>query len=130
MADFKWLRHEFVLAAHRAQIAQHGGTDGIRDHGLLESALARPQNSAAYNPEHDVHDIAAPYLFGIAKNHPFVDGNKRVAYAATETFLIINGHEATADQLAKYEMVIRIASGELDEPGAAEWLRANFRPAN
>lgn len=130
MAEFKWLRHELVLAAHRAQIREHGGIDGIRDEGLLESALARPKNVAAYNPGCDAADLAAAYIYGIANNHPFVDGNKRVAYAAGEVFMVINGFRATADQVTKYEMMIGVASGALDERSVAEWLRANFSPAD
>lgn len=127
MARYTWLRHEFVFAAHRAQIESHGGTDGIRDERLLESALARPRNTASYAPEADAADLAAAYLFGIVKNHPFVDGNKRVAYAAAESFMILNGYEPVVSQLDKYEMVIRVASSEMDERGAAEWLRKSFR---
>lgn len=126
MSDIKWLRREFILAAHNAQITEHGGSAGIRDEGLLDSALARPENLAHYEPDSDVPALAAAYLFGIAKNHPFVDGNKRVAYAAAESFLIINGFESSVGQLEKYEVVIRVASGDLDELGAAEWLRNSF----
>jgi len=86
----KWLRIDAVLAMHKRQIAEHGGSDGVRDIGLLESALARPQNIAVYEPDADIARLAAAYAFGIAKNHPFVDGNKRTSLVACRTFLILN----------------------------------------
>lgn len=129
MADIKWLSREFIFAAHRAQLTQHGGTDGLRDEGLLESALARPKNLAAYADQPSLQELAAAYLFGIAKNHPFVDGNKRVAYAAAEAFLILNAHVVTASQLEKYEMVIRVASGDADESEIVSWLKTHTQRA-
>ena len=89
----KWLRVDAVLAMHKRQIAEHGGGDGVRDIGLLESALARAQNILAYEPDADIARLAAAYGFGIAKNHPFVDGNKRMALVATRTYLLLNGYE-------------------------------------
>lgn len=129
MGEIKWLRRELILAAHRAQLIGHGGTAGIRDEALLDSALARPLNLAAYEEEASVFELAAAYLFGIARNHPFVDGNKRVAYAAAEMFLILNGCEPKASQPEKYEMMILAASGDIDADEIAKWLAAHFEEA-
>ncbi|MBJ7459847.1 MAG: type II toxin-antitoxin system death-on-curing family toxin [Thermoleophilaceae bacterium] len=129
MAEIKWLHREFIFAAHRAQLNQHGGSDGLRDEGLLESALARPVNLAAYEEDVSTQAFAAAYLFGIAKNHPFVDGNKRVAYTAAEAFLILNGLTVTASQLEKYEMVIRVASGQTEESEVFDWLKTHTQLA-
>ena len=119
----KWLRLDAVLAMHRRQIAEHGGGDGVRDLGLLESALARPQNVAAYEPETDIARLAAAYAFGIAKNHPFVDGNKRTALVAARTFLILNGRNINATPVEKYTTFLRLAEGSLAEDELAAWLR-------
>lgn len=129
MENVKWLRREFIVAAHNAQIKDHGGSPGLRDEGLLESALARPVNLNSYEPQSSVARLAAAYLFGIARNHPFVDGNKRVAYAAAEVFLILNGRKPTVGQVEKYEMVMRVASGEATEEDAAMWFEQNSREA-
>ena len=119
----KWLRLDAVLAMHRRQIAEHGGGDGVRDLGLLESALARPQNVAAYEPEADIARLAAAYAFGIAKNHPFVDGNKRTALVAARTFLLLNGFDLKATPVEKYTTFLRLAEGSLSEDELAAWLR-------
>ena len=119
----KWLRVDAVLAMHRRQIAEHGGDDGVRDIGLLESALARAQNIAAYEPEADIACLAAAYGFGIAKNHPFVDGNKRTALVATRTFLILNGYTLQASPVDKYTTFLQLAEGSLSEEELANWLR-------
>lgn len=129
MSEIRWLGREFIFAAHRAQLNQHGGSDGLRDEGLLESALARPVNLAAYEEDASLQALAAAYLFGIAKNHPFVDGNKRVAYAAAESFLILNGLTVTASQLEKYEMVIGVASGHTQEVEIVAWFQMHAQPA-
>ncbi|MES2460133.1 MAG: type II toxin-antitoxin system death-on-curing family toxin, partial [Armatimonadota bacterium] len=98
-----WLREDVVLAIHRRQLAEHGGSEGVRDSGLLSSALARPQNLLAYGePTPDLPSLAAAYAFGIVRNHPFVDGNKRTGYVVCRTFLIINGQDITASQQEKY----------------------------
>ncbi len=120
----KWLRVDAVLAMHKRQIAEHGGGDGVRDIGLLESALARAQNILAYEPDADIARLAAAYGFGIAKNHPFVDGNKRTALVATRTYLLLNGYELRATPADKYLTFIRLAEGSLTEDEFAEWLRA------
>lgn len=118
----KWISEKAALAIHEEQIAEHGGQGGVRDLGLLQSALARPHNLLAYgNP--DIASLAASYAFGLAKNHPFFDGNKRVSLAVTEAFLMLNGHELAADDTACVETWLRVAEGSLDEAGLAEWLR-------
>ncbi len=122
----KWLLTSAVLAMHKAQIAEHGGSDGVRDRGLLESALARPRNLPAYQPESDLASLAASYAYGIAKNHPFVDGNKRTALVATRTFLALNGCELTATREEKYLTFISLADGGLSEEELAEWLREHL----
>ncbi len=122
MAKITWLRREMILAVHRTQLIDHGGTDGIRDEGLLDSALARPVNLEAYESNVSLPRLGAAYLFGLVKNHAFVDGNKRIAYIAAETFLTLNGLVVIATQIEKYELVIRAASGELDEDQLAAWF--------
>ena len=121
----KWLRVDAVLAMHRRQIAEHGGDDGVRDIGLLESALARAQNIAAYEPEADIARLAAAYGFGIAKNHPFIDGNKRTALVATRTFLILNGYTLQASPVDKYTTFLQLAEGSLSEEELTNWIRVN-----
>jgi death-on-curing protein len=125
LSDPRWLRLEVVLAVHEQQIAEHGGAPGLRDRGMLESALARPQQKAAYG-EPDLADLAAAYAFGIARNHPFVDGNKRVAFVALELFLRINGFELVADDRACLAVMLDLAAGELEEEALAAWVRARL----
>src|SRR3546814_13224751 len=93
--NWVWISAEVAMAAHAEQLAEHGGGEGVRDAGLLESAMARPQNLAAYH-EPDAAELAAAYAYGIARNHPFVDGNKRTAAVVSETFLVLNGYVLTA----------------------------------
>ncbi len=119
----KWLRVDAVLAMHRRQIAEHGGEDGVRDLGSLESALALAQNIAAYEPEADIARLAAAYGFGIAKNHPFIDGNKRTALVAVRTFLILIGYTITATPADKYTTILQLAEGTLSEEELIDWLR-------
>jgi len=119
----KWLRVDAVLGMHKRQIAEHGGGDGVRDLGLLESALGRPQNIAVYEPDSDIARLAAAYAFGIAKNHPFVDGNKRTALVACRTFLILNGYQLTATPTEKYLTFLSLAEGTISEEELAAWLR-------
>lgn len=120
----RWLLIDRVLAIHSRQIAEHGGGDGVRDVGLLESALARPENVAAYESEADIACLAAAYAFGIVKNHPFIDGNKRTGYVVMETFLIKNGYILTASPADKYTTFLQLAEGSLSEEELAEWLRS------
>ena len=119
----KWLRTDAVLAMHARQIAEHGGGSGVRDVGLLKSALARPQNILSYEPDADIARLAASLAVGIAKNHPFVDGNKRTALVATRTFLILNGFELKATQQEKYLTFLSLAEGSISEDELAVWLR-------
>jgi death-on-curing protein len=124
---WRWVAAEVLLAVHEEQLAEHGGAAGVRDLGLFESALARPQNQAAYgNP--DAADLAAAYGVGLAKNHPFIDGNKRTAFVAVELFLALNGHDLVADDADCVLTMLSVAAGSLDEPGFAAWLRTHSRP--
>ena len=125
LAQVIWIDEAVVLAVHEEQVAEHGGRLRLRDRGLLESALARPRNLAAYG-EPDIADIAASYAFGLAKNHPFVDGNKRVSLVVTETFLLLNAHELLADDAQCLSIWLDLAEGKIDEAALAEWLRADI----
>jgi death on curing protein len=122
----KWLPREAVLAIHDRQLAEHGGSEGIRDAGLLDSALQRPLNKFAHG-EPDLFELAAAYPFGIARNHPFVDGNKRVALVASLTFLRLNGFKATSTQEENVAVFLAVAAGELEEEALAAWLRKHAR---
>ncbi|MDD5587185.1 MAG: type II toxin-antitoxin system death-on-curing family toxin [Alphaproteobacteria bacterium] len=121
---FRWLREHEVLAMHGELIAGHGGSDGVRDPGLLDSALARPLQKAAYD-DPSVFDCAAAYAFGIIRNHPFIDGNKRTGFVAAAVFMKLNGWDLTAAEAEAYSAIITLAQGELDESGITNWLRAN-----
>jgi death-on-curing protein len=123
-----WVADAVALAMHREQIAEHGGGDGVRDSGLFESAMARPQNLAAYG-DPVAADIAASYAFGIARNHPFVDGNKRTAAAVSETFLVLNGHVLAATDAEVVVTFLALASGELTEHELADWFRERVQQA-
>ncbi|MBR9989058.1 MAG: type II toxin-antitoxin system death-on-curing family toxin, partial [Gemmatimonadetes bacterium] len=120
-----WLSMTVILAIHSDQIREHGGSLGVRDKGLLESALDRPRNRFHYERESDSAQLAAAYGFGIAKNHPFIDGNKRVAFQAMYVFLGINGRTITADEEEVVRLVLALASGDLTEDELVEWLRTN-----
>jgi len=127
MAEIKWLLEETVYAIHKRQIAEHGGSDGARDEGLLLSALARPQNLPAYSEETpDIAQLAAALAYGIAKNHPFIDGNKRTALVIARTFLLLNGFSLDASQEEKYLTFLRLAEGSVNEAELAEWIRRNL----
>ena len=117
-----WVSLEVALAAHHEQIAEHGGGEGVRDSGMLESAMARPQNLVAYGYP-DGAELAAAYAFGIARNHPFVDGNKRTAAVVSETFLALNGHDLTATDAELVVTFLALAAGELSERELAAWFR-------
>lgn len=123
-AEPVWVLKAAVLAFHLRQLAEHGGGEGVRDEGLLDSALGRPLNKFSYE-EPDIFMLAAAYAYGIATNHPFVDGNKRTAYVTALTFLRLNGFRVTASQTDKYDTFIKLASGELEEEALAEWFRSN-----
>ncbi|MBA2770584.1 MAG: type II toxin-antitoxin system death-on-curing family toxin [Sphingomonas sp.] len=117
-----WVAADVAIAAHAEQLAEHGGGEGVRDMKLLESAMARPQNLAAYG-DPDAAALAAAYAFGIARNHPFVDGNKRTAAVVSETFLILNGHALEAKDAELVVAFLTLAAGELSEEALAEWFR-------
>jgi death-on-curing protein len=126
MANWRWLDPRLAEALHAEQLAEHGGAAGIRDAGLLTSALSRPQNLASYgNP--DVADLAAAHAWGIIRSHPFVDGNKRVALILCETFLVINGYELDADDVSLTMAFVELAAGTMDEATLAKWLRSRIR---
>lgn len=128
MTEPVWLDAEVLLLLHRAALAEHGGLDGVRDPGLLDSALARPMNLHAYEGETDLCRLAASYAAGIVRNHPFADGNKRAAFLAAVVFLERNG---MAPELAEGEAIaamLDLAAGDLPEEGFAAWLRDNTRP--
>jgi death on curing protein len=122
IAEPKWLLRDTVTAMHGRQLAEHGGGEGIRDAGLLDSALQRPLNKFAYG-EPDLCDLAAAYAYGIARNHPFVDGNKRTALVSSLTLLELNGHRSTSTQAENVIVFLSLAAGELDEDALAAWLR-------
>ncbi|MBA3768833.1 MAG: type II toxin-antitoxin system death-on-curing family toxin [Acidobacteria bacterium] len=124
MAQIVWLLEETVIAIHHRQISEHGGREGLRDEGLLASALARPQNLLAYaEPRPDLAALAAAYAYGIAHDHPFVDGNKRTSLVAARTFLLLNGVNLEASQDEKYLTFLRLAQGTLTEEKLADWIR-------
>ncbi len=123
--SFVWIEEAVVWAVHEVQLAEHGGSAGVRDAGLLESALARPLNLAVYGSP-DIADCAAAYGFGIARNHPFIDGNKRTAFVCTELFVELNGYSLTADDAECVSTMLAVAAGELDESAFAAWLRQHM----
>ncbi|MDQ6679888.1 MAG: type II toxin-antitoxin system death-on-curing family toxin [Pseudomonadota bacterium] len=123
-ADPVWIEHSIIVAVHEEQLAEHGGPPGLRDAGLLESALARPCQLAVYG-DPDLADLAAAYGFGLAKNHPFVDGNKRTAFVAIELCLALNSSELMADDAQCALTMLAVAAGDLDEAGLAQWIRAH-----
>ena len=119
-----WIDASVIPAVHEEQLSEHGGALGLRDAGLLESALARPMQLAAYG-EPDAAALAAAYGFGLARNHAFVDGNKRTAFVAVELFLSLNGHELSADDADCVLTMLRLAAGELAESEFAAWIRTH-----
>jgi len=122
MNDYKWLSREAVEIMHEEQLAEHGGLPGLKDENALEAAMARPLNKAAYG-ENDLFALAAAYLYGIVRNHPFSDGNKRVGYLTAFTFLYINGYLIEADDGTVVAFVQGVAAGEIDETGARQFLK-------
>jgi len=123
-----WVETALVLAIHDRQLAEHGGSAGVRDEGLLESALARPKQLLTYgDPPPDLCDLAAALAHGLARNHPFVDGNKRTAAVACETFLEMNGATLEAEDLELYPLYLALADGNLSERDFAAWLRVHAR---
>jgi len=120
-----WLRRDVILAVHDEQLAEHGGAQELRDGGLLDSALARPQHLSTYG-DPDAAELAAAYAWGIARNHPFVDGNKRTALVAAELFLVLNGYELQADDAECVVTMLKVASGEMAEDDFAAWIRGHM----
>jgi death on curing protein len=128
MTKIVWLLEETLTAIHHRQIAEHGGSEGLRDEGLLSSALARPQNLLAYGePPPDLASLAAAYAYGIVRNHPFVDGNKRTALVAARTFLILNGVDLDATQDDKVLTFVNLAEGVISEEELAGWIRKRIQ---
>lgn len=128
MTDWKWVRPETAEAIHDEQLAEHGGGAGVRDNGALLSALARPQNLVAYGSP-DAAALAAAYAFGVAKNHPFVDGNKRTAWVLARLFLQMNGAILKFDAVEAVVVMLALAAGDLSEGELADWLRERINLA-
>ena len=127
MSGWRWIDKRALLLLHDESLAEHGGAAGLRDEGLLESALARPQHRATYgNP--DLAELAAACGVGFGKNHPFIDGNKRVAFLAVGVFLALNGLRLVATQAEATLTMLGVASGEVEEAAFAAWIRAHTAP--
>ena len=122
-----WLNAQVLRAVHEEQLAEHGGGSGVRDEGLFESAINPPLNLAVYG-DPDVAALAAAYGFGLARKHPFVDGNKRTAFVAVELFLALNGWDLMADDAQCVLTMLALAAGDLGEDELAQWLRAHIQP--
>jgi death on curing protein len=122
-----WISKRLALAIHDRQLAEHGGSIGVRDETLLDSAIARPQQLFAYgDPPPDLAALSASLAYGLARNHPFIDGNKRTAAVACETFIRLNSARLQADDLELYPVYLALAEGSLSESGFAEWLREHL----
>ncbi|HEX4693228.1 type II toxin-antitoxin system death-on-curing family toxin [Sphingomonas sp.] len=128
MQTWIWVDTSVALAAHAEQLAEHGGASGVRDPNMLESAMARPLNLVAYG-DPDIADLAAAYAFGIARNHPFVDGNKRTAAVVSETFLVLNGFVLDCDDVELVTTFLGLAAGELTVEPLTGWFRDHVVPA-
>lgn len=120
--SWRWLDKSALLMLHGESLADHGGASGIRDEGLFDSALARPLNLLAYGSP-DYAELAAAYGLGLAKNHPFIDGNKRIAFIAVALFLGLNGYRLIASQVDAADTMLAVAAGEMEEATFAEWIR-------
>ena len=125
---WRWIDRDVLLMLHDESLAEHGGGVGIRDEGLLDSALSKPLNNVAYGAP-DIAELAAAYGFGLAKNHPFVDGNKRAAFLAVGLFLYLNGHRLTATQADATRAILALAGSEINESQFAQWIRDHMREA-
>ncbi len=128
MNEPTWLTRPIVEVAHHDQVHEHGGLRGVRDDGLLESALARPRHRWSFEPLTDLHSLAASYGFGLVKNHPFLDGNKRIGFVAMNMFLLVNGFEIEAPEPEVIAVMLQVADGALDESGLVEWLQSVVVP--
>jgi death-on-curing protein len=123
----RWISKKALLLLHEESLSEFGGARGLRDEGLLESALARPLNTHAYNPAATLAELAASYCYGIAKNHAFLDGNKRAAFLSVGLFLAINGYRLTASQVDAIETVLGVAAGTVSERELALWIAQNSK---
>jgi len=123
----KWIGKKAILLLHEESLSEFGGARGLRDEGLLESALARPQNIYAYNPAATLPELAASYGYGIAKNHAFVDGNKRAAFLSIGLFLAINGRRLIAPQVDAIETMLAVAAGKMTEEELSLWIGKNVK---
>ena len=121
---YRWIDLNVVLAVHEQQISEHGGLGGLRDLGTIESALGRPRNLQQYN-DPDLFDLAAAYGFGLARNHGFIDGNKRTAYVVTRLFLVLNGQDIHASAVEKVVIFEKVGKGEIDQASLSSWLRSH-----
>lgn len=128
MQEPRWIPRRVILSSHLDQLREHGGLPGIRDENALESALARPKNRWGYAPDSDLATLAAAYAFGLARNHAFTDGNKRIALLAMVTFLVMNGVDLNASEEEAVQIMIALASGSLPEEDLATWLRGRLIP--
>lgn len=128
MKEPRWLTLIYILSIHADQIRAHGGSPGLRDRGLLLSALERARNRFRYDEDVDLAALAAAYGFGISSNHPFVDGNKRVAFQAMYLFLGLNGFRIDASEEEVVTVILQLASSQLGEAGLADWVRSHMRP--
>ncbi|MEO0550125.1 MAG: type II toxin-antitoxin system death-on-curing family toxin [Pseudomonadota bacterium] len=124
-----WLRKEAIIILHDESLADHGGLPGFRDENLLDSALARPENLFHYG-EPELADLAAEYAFGIVRNHPFLDGNKRAGFLSAATFLLINGQMLRASEADATNMTLALAASEIDAEAYAAWLKENLEPVS
>jgi len=124
--NWVWIDNEVVYAVHDEQLDEHGGLSGVRDAGLFDSALDRPKNLAAYESP-DAADLAACYGYGLAKNHPFIDGNKRTAYVLVELFLALNGYQLISSDADSVITMLGVASGQMTERQFAQWIRNNIK---
>lgn len=128
MTEPKWLLREAVLAVHRSLVATHGGDPGLRDAGLLDSALMRARDRWGYGKDASLSALAAAYAYGLARNHPFVDGNKRIAFIAMTMFLRINGRRLEAERMDALRTFLGLAAGEVKERDLAGWIERNSVP--
>lgn len=126
-AEAKWISKKALLLLHEQSLAEFGGARGLRDEALLESALARPKNIHAYNESATISELAASYGYGIAKNHAFLDGNKRAAFLSIGLFLVINGYRLMASQVDAIDTMLAVAGGTMSEQELAIWIRKNVK---
>lgn len=128
MTEPMWLRRTWVDAIHFQQLKRFGGAFGVRDEGAIEAALARPLNRREYGDDADLATLAAAYGFGFARNHGYIDGNKRIAFLAMAVFLELNGLRLVAEEVDVVRTIVRLAAGDVDEPALAEWVRERVQP--